>query len=164
MPVPGNELQAPAPKAPALPPSGPARLDASNIDGNYFVNCSKPDGSTASRMFYYNPLNPWQNVGHKPTDDVEVNNSTYIDWTQPSSGIVHTAACLCIRILISVVTFPNTSITVHWSVFGGSDMHAINTTVGTASNGYEYFWMFKDEGQVLYEDGNWTCYSEFWVY
>ena len=164
MPVPGNELQAPVPKAPTLPPSCPARLDASNVDGNYFVNCTNPNGLIASRMSYYNPLDPGQNVGHQPTDDVAVSNSTYIDWTQPSSGMTHSAACPCIRILISVVTFLNTSITVHWSVFGGSDMHTINTTVSTASNGYEYLWMFKDAGQALYEDGNWTCYSKFWVY
>ena len=66
--------------------------------------------------------------------------------------------------LIIAVTFPNTSITVHWSVFGGSETHAINTTVGTANNGYEYFWIFRDAGQFLYETGNWTCYSEFWAY
>jgi hypothetical protein len=70
----------------------------------------------------------------------------------------------CTEMLIIAVTFPNTSITVHWSVFGGFETHAINTTVGTANNGYEYFWIFRDAGQFLYETGNWTCYSEFWAY
>lgn len=52
----------------------------------------------------------------------------------------------------------------NYTVFGGSETYAINTTVGTAHNGYEYFWMFKDAGQFLYEDGNWTCYPEFWAF
>ncbi|KAM0708981.1 hypothetical protein Q7P35_003017 [Cladosporium inversicolor] len=145
--LPGNELQPAAPKAPALPPPSPARLDPSNIDGNYFVNCSNSDGSTSSLMAYYAQLNPGHNVGHPPNQDIVVKRSTYIDWTQPSA-----------------VTFPNTSITVHWSVLGGSETHAINSTVGTANNGYEYFWTYKDAEKFIYEDGNWTCNSEFWAY
>lgn len=67
-------------------------------------------------------------------------------------------------LLTCTVTFPNTSVTVHWSVFGGSRKHAANETVGTATNGFEFFWMFKDDGQFLYKVDNWTCYSMFWAY
>jgi hypothetical protein len=91
-PVPGNEMQAAAPKAPALPPSSPARLEASNIDGNYFVDCSNSDGSTSSGMAYYARMNPWHNVGHQPNNYVEANNSTYIDWTQPGAGMIYIVA------------------------------------------------------------------------
>jgi hypothetical protein len=87
--VPGNELQAAAPKAPALPPSSPARLDTSNIDGNYFVNCSNPDGSTSSGMAYYAKLDPGHNVGQQPNDYVDVNkNSSNMDWIQPGAVLV----------------------------------------------------------------------------
>lgn len=84
--VPGNELQAAAPKAPALPASSPARLDAGNSDGNYFVNCSNSNGSTSSGMAYYAKLNPGQNVGQPPTDYADVDKDTYVDWTQPGAG------------------------------------------------------------------------------
>ena len=90
--MPGSEMQAPAPKAPALPPSSPARLDSGNVDGNYFVNCSNSNGSTSSRMSYYAQLNPGHNVGHTPNDHVDVDNSTYIYWTHPGAGTVHIQA------------------------------------------------------------------------
>ena len=80
-------MQAPAPKAPALPPSSPARLDSSNVDGNYFVNCSKSDGTVSSRMAYYAQLSPGHNTGHQPNDYVDVSNSTWVNWTQPNSGM-----------------------------------------------------------------------------
>ena len=115
-------------------------------------------------MAYYAQLNPGQNVGHQPNDYVDINNSTYIDWVHPGAGMSDMLCYRIFEVLISAVLFPNTSITVHWSVFGGSDTHAINSTVGTANNGYEYFWIFKDAGQFLYEVGNWSCYSEFWAY
>jgi hypothetical protein len=87
--VPGNELQAAAPKAAALPLSSPVRLDAGNVDGDYFVNCSNSDGSTSSGMAYYAQLNPGQNVGHQPNDYVDINNSAYIDWVHPGAGMPH---------------------------------------------------------------------------
>jgi hypothetical protein len=84
-------MQAPAPEAPALPPSSPARLDSSNVDGNYFVNCSNTQGATSSGMAYYAQLNPGHNVGHQPNDYVDVNNGTYVNWTHPSSGMTYLA-------------------------------------------------------------------------
>jgi hypothetical protein len=95
--VPGNELQAAAPKAPALPPSSPARLDTSNVDGNYFVNCSNPDGSTSSGMAYYAKLDPGHNVGQQPNDYVDVSkNNSYWNWIQPGAGMEHVVPCkLC---------------------------------------------------------------------
>lgn len=84
--VPGNELQAAAPKAPALPASSPARLDAGNSDGNYFVNCSNSNGSTSSGMAYYAKLNPGQNVGQPPTDYADVNKNAYVEWEQPGAS------------------------------------------------------------------------------
>jgi hypothetical protein len=89
--VPGNEMQAPAPKAPALPPSSPTRLDSGNVDGNYFVNCSILKRATSSGIAYYAQLNPGHNVGHRPNRYVDVNNSTYINWTHPDSGMTYGA-------------------------------------------------------------------------
>jgi hypothetical protein len=163
----GNELQAAAPKAPALPPSSPARLDTSNVDGNYFVNCSNPDGSTSSGMAYYAKLNPGHNVGQQPNDYVDVSkNSSFLDWIQPGAGMNPNVYCTLqiVPILTEIVLFPNTSITVHWSVFGGSEEHAVNSTVGTANSDYEFFWIFKDAGEFLYKVDNWTCNSLFWAY
>lgn len=90
-------MQAPAPKAPALPPSSPGRLDAGNVDGNYFVNCSTSDGSISSGMAYYAQLNPGHNVGHQPNDYVDVNNSTYVNWTHPGSGMTCFAVCRVLK-------------------------------------------------------------------
>ena len=109
-------------------------------------------------------MDPGHDAGHPPNQDVEVKSGAYIDWTQPSGGMICTIACRFFVLLMSPVTSANTSITVHWSVFGGSETHSINTTVGTANNGYEYFWIYKDAGRFLYETGNWTCYSGFWAY
>lgn len=42
-------------------------------------------------MAYYAQLNPGHNAGHQPNDYVDVNNSTYVDWTQPNSGMTRIA-------------------------------------------------------------------------
>ena len=42
-------------------------------------------------MAYYAQLNPGHNVGHQPNDYVDVNNSTYVNWTQPNSGMTRIA-------------------------------------------------------------------------
>lgn len=86
-PVPGSVVQAAAPAQPAVPPSSPARLDSKNVDGNYFVDCSGPDGRTSSGMAYYAQLNPGQNFGHHPNDYVDVDNSTHVDWAIPGAGM-----------------------------------------------------------------------------
>jgi hypothetical protein len=69
-----------------------------------------------------------------------------------------------VPVLTDIVLFHNTSITVHWSVFGGFEEHAVNSTVGTVNNGYEFFWIFKDAGRCLYKVDNWTSNSIFWAY
>lgn len=161
--VPGDESQTPAPRAPALPDSSPARLDSGHQDGNYFVDCSGANSKIASRMAYYAQLNPGHNVNQQPTDSVGVSNDTYIDWVVPGAGRLITIT-RNVASLTSPVTFPNTSITVHWSIFGGAETHDINATVGTADNGYESFWIFKDAGNLLYEEDGWTCRSVYWAY
>lgn len=84
--MPGDESQSPAPKQPALPPSSPARLDASNDDGNYLVNCTGPNGTVASGMAYFAQLNPGHNMNQQPTDYVDVSKGAYIDWVDPGAG------------------------------------------------------------------------------
>lgn len=43
-------------------------------------------------------------------------------------------------------------------------MYKVNTTVGTANNGYEYFWIFADAGKLLYQVDDWNCSSALWAY
>lgn len=114
-------------------------------------------------MAYYARLNPGQNVNQQPTDYVDVSKGTYINWVDPGAGKSKVRSAKA-YMLTQAVKFPNTSIIVHWSVFGGSETHPINTTVGTTDNGFASFWIFKDAGDVLYEVDGWTCHSVYWAY
>jgi hypothetical protein len=62
------------------------------------------------------------------------------------------------------VTFPSSGTTVNWNIFGDSGSAPQGTSCGTASNGYEQFWVFRDAGEYLYPVDDWDCNSIYWVF
>ena len=56
------------------------------------------------------------------------------------------------------VVFPKTKVTVHWSVFGGGPQELYAST-GTADNGFQNLWVYKDTGTFLYSVDGWRCDS-----
>jgi hypothetical protein len=63
-----------------------------------------------------------------------------------------------------VVVFPSTSVAVHWSIFGGSQDQQKDSNAGTADNGYQNFWVYKDAGEYLYTVDDWTCYAVYFAF
>jgi len=69
-----------APSKPLIPPLTPVRLNPSNKDGNYFVNCkNRVTGVVSSGIAFYWNLNPGNNVGQQLDDYVDVSHGWYID-------------------------------------------------------------------------------------
>jgi len=49
-------------------------------------------------------------------------------------------------------------------VFGGSQDLQVYSSAGTADNGYQNFWVYKDSGEPLYSIDEWTCNSIYFAF
>jgi hypothetical protein len=71
----------------------------------------------------------------------------------------------CSPLTTCEVVFPKTKVTVHWSIFGGvSQDLEVNASAGTADNGFQNFWVYKDTGTFLYSVDGWRCDSMFFAF
>jgi hypothetical protein len=53
---------------------------------------------------------------------------------------------------------------VNWNIFGDSGSAPAGTSCGTASNGYEKFWVYREAGEYLYSVDDWDCNSIYRVF
>jgi hypothetical protein len=147
------------------PPRAPVRNSKAN-DGLYFVNCQHPDGKQSSGVAYYSNIDPGHNVGQQPNDYVDVTHGTFNNWEQTGSGkqSLLSDPVWCSSLTKCVVEFPGTKVVAHWSVFGGSQDLQKNSNAGTADNGYQNFWVYKDAGELLYTSDDWKCYAVYFAF
>jgi hypothetical protein len=162
---PSVEAPPPVPEEAALPPRAPVRSSNAN-DGNYFVNCLSPDGTTSSGVAYYANLKPGGNVNQQPDDYVDVAHGSNYVWEQVGSGKKNPPNDLvcCSPLMMCEVVFPKTKVAVHWSIFGGSQGLEINASAGTSTNGFQNFWIYKDSGTFLYSRDGWRCDSIYFAF
>lgn len=153
----------PIPETPVLPPMTPVRASNAN-DGNYFVNCQHPDGTLSSGVAYYANLNPGANIYQQPDDYVDVTHGSHYNWEQIGKGMYSLDDSRVTIAKHSIVVFPSTQTTVRWSIFGDSQNRASGESAGTADNGWQNFWTYKDSGNFLYEIDSWTCNSVYWAF
>ena len=120
-------------------------------DGCYLLDCqNNKDDTVASGVGYHQYVKEggW-NWGQAPYDYQAVSNGSSIDWEIPGS-----------------VRFEDTGITFSWNINANASVQPVNASVGTATNYYEDFDVFKASDAALYsyQQGTWTCNAMFWAY
>jgi hypothetical protein len=106
------------------------------------------DGTVSSGVAYYSNLNPGGNVNQQPDDYVDVVHGTNYVWEQTGSGEQNPL---------------NDLICLHF-VFGGSQGLEVHASAGTADNGFQNFWVYKDTGTFLYSVDGWRCDSIYFAF
>lgn len=156
------EQPPPAPPAsqPIAPPK-PTRKSPGATDGNYFVNCQTADGRYSSGVAYYKNLSPGSNNGHQPDDYVDAVHGPFVKWETSSSG-EHILLQCANHANEGVVKLSNTGTVVTWNILGDVENAAKDESVGTSSNGYKSFWVYRGGGDLLYTVDRWQCYNVCW--
>jgi hypothetical protein len=123
-------------------PTQPIR---SHPDGVYFVNCTR-GSEVSSGLAYYKQLRDGGNDGQQPDDYVDVVHGSFTSWERSGSQI-----------------FSNGT-NFSWNILPAAQQAQFLAPVGSASNTFNNYVVYKDNGRVLYTVDGFECRTLYWCF